>query len=182
MKAIEATTLTGSLGWAILKPNTAPETSRAPSRSTVRHDIEVVRGPGEMLPASAMQLKQETAFYGMYLTFAQRDRLFSELDFLLDPDGWDEDDKLPRNSSYLSFLKWAVESKECDWSSLGLDGDGNIVASYVGDHGTLSAAFLSEDKVQWALRVETEDGLDVSAGQTPLRVFAATSKGLISRV
>ena len=151
-------------------------------RSSVVQDVTFERSPEEELPRSAMSLKEATALYGMHLTFGVRDRIFGELNFLLDPTGWDVDDALPSKNSYLSFLKWAVETKRHDWVSLSLDGDGNIVAVFLNGKNQITAAFLPEAVVNWTSRISTEDGIDVSAGRSPLRTFAATSEGLLARL
>lgn len=134
------------------------------------------------LPARAMDLKAATGAYAMYLSIEERERLFNEIDYLLDPDGWAEDDVVPLPGPYVNFLKWLLEAKRLDWSSLGLDADGNLLCAYVGDRGTLTAAFHSSPVVHWTSNVMTEDGVELSAGQSPLRAFVATAAGLLEKV
>jgi hypothetical protein len=151
-------------------------------RSSVTKNLSVEISPERQLPAASMDLKQATALYGMYLSFADRDRLFGELDFLLDPDGWELDDALPGRSSYLNFLKWSVETRNTEWTSLSLDGDGHIVVVFQRAKNQFTAAFLTDGKVHWTSRVATEDGLDVAAGVSPLKSFAQISNGLLGRI
>lgn len=134
------------------------------------------------VPRAAMSLKEVTALYAMYLNFNERDRLFGELDFLLDPDGWDEHDALPNKVAFVNFLKWAVETKRHDWTSLGLDGDGNTSVAFKRGQNIVTALFLPHGTVQWTSRIGTEDGLDVSAGQAPLRAFAQNTSALLERL
>ncbi len=158
--------------------------SSAPSRqkSTVTQNVSFELSPEDRLPGASMALKEATALYGMYLSFEDRDRLFGELDFLLDPDGWDLDDALPGRGSYINFLKWMVETKHTDWTSLALDGDGQVVVVFMKAKNQFTAAFLLDGKVHWTSKVATQDGLDLAAGMSPLRSFAIISEGLIGRI
>ncbi|TBA80349.1 hypothetical protein [Rhizobium ruizarguesonis] len=139
-------------------------------------------GAESVLPSRAMELKTATGVYAMYLSFAERARLFAEIDYLLDPDGWVEDDAVPLPAPYVNFLKWLLEAKRLDWSSLGLDADGNLLCAYIGEKGMLTAAFHSAPVVHWTSNVTTEDGVELSAGQSPLRAFVATAAGLLEKV
>ncbi|MFK0273624.1 hypothetical protein ACIQUG_08110 [Ensifer sp. NPDC090286] len=137
---------------------------------------------GPPLPHVAMDFKVATAQYAMYLSFEDRARLFAELDYLLNPEGWEEDDDLPRKASYVNFLKWLVEARHLDWSSLGFDADGNLLCAYVGDGGTVTAAFLPSPNVHWTSDFSSDDGNEIAAGQSPLRSFVPTSLALLARI
>ncbi|WP_155256822.1 hypothetical protein [Rhizobium leguminosarum] len=135
-----------------------------------------------LLPSRAMDLKTATATYAMYLSFEERARLFAEIDYLLDPNGWADDDAIPLPAPYVNFLKWLLEAKRLDWSSLGLDADGNLLCAYVGQKGMVTAAFQPTPVVHWSSNITTEDGVELSAGQSPLRSFVTTAVGLLERI
>jgi hypothetical protein len=134
------------------------------------------------LPVRAMDLKIATGAYAMYLSFEDRARIFDEIDYLLDPDSWADEDNLPATHAYRNFLKWLLESKRLDWSSLGLDADGNLLCAFVGERGVVTAAFHAPPVVHWSSTIETEDGVELSAGQSPLRSFVTTSATLLERI
>lgn len=151
----------------------------AHQKSGIFQNITSEITPAEEVIKSAMSLKEATAVYAMYLSFDQRDRLFNELDFLLDAESWDEEDAFPLRLSYVNFLKWSIETRRFDWASLSLDGDGHLVAAFVIDHAVVTAAFLEDATVHWTSRTTTEDGIDVAAGKAQLRSFTALSEMLL---
>lgn len=152
------------------------------TKSTVSQKVSFERETEKQLQYSAMALKQAVAPYAMHLSYSQRHRLFDEIDFLLDVDGWDEDDSQPAQSSFVNFLKWAIETKADTWASLSLDGDGNTVVAFVSGENVITAAFLPDATVEWTSRLILDDGVDASAGKSPLRSFAAMSAGLLGRL
>ncbi len=151
-------------------------------KPTVSQEISFEWETAERLQHSAMELKQAVAPYAMHLSYDQRHRVFDEIDFLLDVEGWDEDDAQPARTSFVNFLKWAAETKADTWASLALDGDGNTVAAFVNEDNVITAAFLPDATVEWTSRIITDDGIDASAGISPLRSFAAASAALIGRL
>ncbi|TCA70481.1 hypothetical protein [Rhizobium leguminosarum] len=153
--------------------NTQPSAGTVPVSSV---------GAETILPSRAMELKSATGTYAMYLSFEERARLFAEIDYLLDPDAWVEEDAIPLSAPYVNFLKWLLEAKRLDWSSLGLDADGNLLCAYLGERGTVTAAFHAAPVVHWTSNVTTEDGVELSAGQSPLRAFVTTAAGLLEKV
>jgi len=139
-------------------------------------------GGDKILVATGMTLKEAATFYAMYMNFAERDKLFKQLDFLLDPEDWHDEDKVPEKASFISFLKWTVATRRFDWTSLGFDQTGSIQVAFVNGSNQFTAAFAPSDRVNWASQIKTEDGFDYSAGQTPLRTFATTSIAMLDRL
>jgi len=151
-------------------------------KSSVTQAVSIQRSVADELSHSAMDLKIAVAPYAMHLSFEQRHRIFDEIDFLLDFDGWDEDDARPEQISFVNFLKWAVETKADHWASLSLDGDGNTSVSFLNEENVLTAAFLPDGTVEWASRLVLDDGVDAAAGKSPLKSFAAVSPALLGRL
>lgn len=134
------------------------------------------------LPSTAMDFKVATAQFAMHLPSEDRNRLFSELDYLLNAEGWDEEDSVPPIAPYTNFLRWLIATRRMDWSSLGFDADGNLLGAFVGEKGTVTAAFFAAPIVHWTAGFTTEDGEEISAGQSPLRSFVTTSADLLARI
>ncbi|MBD9621849.1 hypothetical protein IB279_02705 [Ensifer sp. ENS06] len=174
----KASALMPSMDYASRFDTVYTQKSPAARKQTVSQEITFEND----VPRAAMALKEATSLLAMYLTFPQRDRLFGELDFLLDPEEWDEHDALPNRRAFVNFLKWAVATKRHDWTSLGLDGDGNTSVAFKRGGNLVTALFLPNDIVQWTSKRDTEDGPDVAAGQSPLRVFANNSPALLERL
>ncbi|NEI48626.1 hypothetical protein GR217_13055 [Rhizobium leguminosarum] len=133
------------------------------------------------LATVAMSLKIVTSRYAMYMGFAERERLFGELDYLLDPDGWYEEDKHPSLPSYTNFLKWLIEARRSDWSSLGFDAQGDTLAAYKRGENLLTAAFTPDNLVLWTSKLVEVDGTEISSGKSPLSTFVRTAKMLLDR-
>ncbi|EUB95862.1 hypothetical protein PMI07_002350 [Rhizobium sp. CF080] len=151
-------------------------------RQDISQSVAVTSPVEVQLANSAMTLKIATSKYAMYLGFIERDRLFSELDFLLDADGWFEEDSQPNLDSFVNFLKWLVETRSLNWVSLGLDAAGNALVAYKKDDNVVTAAFLPDGKVQWTCRITSEEGVETSSGSSPLFAFVGTSKHLLEKV
>ncbi|MDL2405197.1 hypothetical protein PY650_05920 [Rhizobium calliandrae] len=133
------------------------------------------------LSSVAISLKIATSRYAMYMGFEERERLFGELDFLLDPDGWYEEDKYPSLPSYINFLKWLIEARRSDWTSLGFDDGGNLLAAYKRGENLLTAAFMPDEFVHWTSKLADADGVELSTGKSPLVTFVRTAKMLLDR-
>jgi hypothetical protein len=139
-------------------------------------------GLAHRLASIAMDMKLATAQYAMYLSFEQRARLFAELDYLLNVDGWEPSDSVPNVKPYINFLKWLVETKHLGWSSLGFDADGNLLCAFFSGAGTVTASFLAEPIVLWSSAFRSEDGDEIAAGQSPLRAFVQTGNALLAKL
>lgn len=136
----------------------------------------------DTLPKISMALKIVASKYGMYLDFADRDKLFGELDYLLDPEGWCDEDDVPRVAAFENFLKWSIAAKALNWVSLGFNHQGNLLAAYKNGDSIVTAAFSSDAVVNWTSRFVDTDGVDTSSGRCPLISFVRTGSPLLERL
>ena len=74
--------------------------------------------------------KQMTSRVSMYLREGWRDKLFYQLDNLLDPEEWDPDDKPLQEQSFDTFLKAICDLQPTKRPSLGLAYSGNLIAGW----------------------------------------------------
>lgn len=123
----------------------------------------------EELFSELVKLKIAVAQYAMHLSRDTRHRIFHDLDSLLNPEDWYEEDKLPQMSSFRDFLKWTVYAKRFNWISLGISNDGHIQAAWKSDRGLLTARYTGNGRVIWTARITAEGGDDQLAGDSSLQ-------------
>jgi hypothetical protein len=119
-----------------------------------------------------VSLKVAVAHYAMHISTEHRHRIFSELDSILNVEDWHQDDQLPAVSSLVSFLKWTIFSKQPNWTSIGISDEGTILVAWRTPRVLLTANFNASDSVRWTARVESETGIEHSAGKSSLQYFA----------
>lgn len=124
-----------------------------------------------------VEIKVATSYYAMHLSNESRARLFSEFDYVLDEEAWDEEDKLPAIESYRRFLKWSIFTGDSTWSSLGIDDDGNILVAWVRGKTTLTANF--GERIRWTHKIDAAGDIQLSSGNFTLEHFARQAKALL---
>lgn len=84
----------------------------------------------ETLFDARAEAKVLTAYVSMYLREGWRDKLFHQLDNLLDPDEWDPDDKPLQKQSFDTFLKAICDLNPTVRPGLGLTYNGNLIGAW----------------------------------------------------
>lgn len=123
----------------------------------------------EELFSELVKLKIAVAQYAMHLSRDTRHKIFDDLDSLLNPDDWYEEDKLPQMTSFRDFLKWTVYAKRFNWISLGISNDGHIQAAWKSERGLLTARYTGNGRVLWTAKIIAEGGDDHLAGDSSLQ-------------
>lgn len=180
----------GTLSVKYGRPTSPPEDAWSLDPSPFRREtlVDETNRFTQNIPASTsslarifdtlVDLKVETSKVAMHLSSAARNRLFSELDYVLDAETWDEADRLPDIDSYRCFLRWLVFTGDTTWSSLGVDDNGRILVAWVQDRQTLTANF--DEVVRWTKRADTEGAVQISLGEFTLTHFARQSSAFLS--
>lgn len=96
-----------------------------------------------------LELKNLASGVSMYMEESWRTRMFKQLDILLSPEEWHEEDALPDLSSFQNFLSWYLKAKPQKSPSYGLTSNGLFIAAWINDTGRLVLEFLKSDKVRW---------------------------------
>jgi hypothetical protein len=104
----------------------------------------------------------------MHLDRDQRDKIFKQLDNLLDPDEWDNQDKLLDQSSYSTFLRMILYQPPIKRPSLGLSNTGNLLAAWIEGTNRLSIECFPHDEIRWVLSRMIDGEPESAAGRTPL--------------
>jgi hypothetical protein len=121
---------------------------------------------------SLVSLKVAVSQYAMHLSTDERQRLFAELDSVINTDDWHEEDKLPAIESFRDFLKWMIYSKYNKWISIGVSDDGLLQVAWKTERVLLTALFVGKEAVRWTAQTTSAKGEKGQlVGRAPLRTF-----------
>jgi hypothetical protein len=143
--------------------------SFSPSLSRVTHEETKPRGLAERLYDARSAAKLLTSQVSMHLDRAWRDRLFRQLDGLLELESWDEGDEVLANTSFATFLRMVLHFGPSARPALGQSYRGNVLADWTVDQDSLTIEFLPLDEVRWVVMRTFEGERESAAGQSPLR-------------
>jgi hypothetical protein len=105
----------------------------------------------EVLFDAGAKAKISASLVSMYLREGWRDRLFYQLDNLLDPSEWDPKDKPLHAKSFETFLKAICDINPAKRPGLGLSYSGNLIAAWrdsVNRDDRISMEFMPDGKVK----------------------------------
>ena len=110
----------------------------------------------ERLVAHLVRFKLLLSLYSRYLSEEWAAGIKSQLDFLFEPSEWPEDEPLPTEASFTTFLQFKITGQIDARPSLGVSPDGRMVASWITESAQLSAEF-DETGILWGA-VKVVDG------------------------
>lgn len=123
----------------------------------------------EALFQNRARLKIMTSQVAMHLSEAVRGWLFSQLDWLLSPDSWHEDDILVRADSFFTFLRLLIFYRKVKFGSLGVSNAGHLLAAWLAEDHRLTMEFLPADQVRWAVSRGQGEARERAVGQCTVR-------------
>lgn len=97
--------------------------------------------------SSATQLKMFVSQVSMHLTSQWRANLFRQIDFLYDPDEWEETSQLIDFGTFRTFVRLMLLGSDVPQPSIGVSPEGHILAAWRGLSGPLTIECLSDDRV-----------------------------------
>lgn len=100
------------------------------SQANIRNTSHNGRSLEESLFDARAIAKILTSRISMYLQEGWRDKLFYQLDNLLDPDEWEPEDKPLQEQSFDTFLKAICDLRPAKRPGLGLSYSGNLIAAW----------------------------------------------------
>jgi hypothetical protein len=126
----------------------------------------------ERLFNALVRLKVAVAEFATHLSRDQRALVFRQLEAVINPDDWHEDDELPRPQAFRDLLRWAIHSTFYDWTSIGVSDEGHILVAWVKVNTRLTANFSGDGQVKWTSRVlQTNGEPALAAGKCSLSYF-----------
>jgi hypothetical protein len=147
---------------AFAKPSTTPSNRQIATKGAAS-SLEV--GLEEKLFNSKAAFKITTNLVAMHLDKGWRDKLFSQVDALLNADDWQFDDEPIQPSSSLTFIRMLIFLR-ARRPGLGATSDGNIVASWTTGRDRLTIVCQPNDSVRWVLLISNDKQPETAAGQT----------------
>jgi hypothetical protein len=143
----------------------------APSSNSVVRNTPVRPDLRQRVFDSGVEMKVAVSQYAMHLSPETRQKLFHDLDEVINVEDWYEEDTLPRYDSFRDFLKWTIYSKRFNWVSIGVSDEGNILVAWKSQHALLTANFDGRSRVLWTAKRTSPQGDAHTAGDSPLQFF-----------
>jgi hypothetical protein len=102
----------------------------------------------------------------MHLDREWRDRLFAQLDDLLDVQDWHEDDEPLLDESFRTFLRLILYQQPKRRPGLGLSHRGHLVAAWTTGADRLTLECAPGDTIRWVLSCQIDGEHERAAGET----------------
>lgn len=119
-----------------------------------------------------VRLKVSVSQYAMHLGREVRNKIFADLDAIINVNDWYPEDEFPGSNSFRDFLKWTVYTRRFDWSSLGVADNGDLLIAWVKGDSLLTGHFDGKGRIWWAYKKETADGAEHASGDCTLQRFS----------
>lgn len=127
----------------------------------------------ERLFSSLANAKILTSQVAMHLSRVWRNRLFAQLDDLLDADDWHDEDEPLLSASFETYLRMILYVQPERQPSLGLSNNGHLLAAWVSGSDRLTMQFFPNDSIRWTVSCEMNGERERGAGDTPVRRLLA---------
>lgn len=128
----------------------------------------------------AFDLKILASQYSIHLSYDRREKLFKEIDRLLDPTSWYDDDILLTQDSLRAFLRWTIYNGWKAWSALGVSNAGNLLVAWRIASDRVTAEVLPNDVIRWTASILQEGGVENAVGECVLKRFPAAIQSHLS--
>jgi len=136
------------------------------SYSNVKDDDN--RTTEENLFDNRADLKILTSHYAVeHISAETRKQLFNQIDWLLDPEGWEEGDRFANSESFKVLVKFMLNSHPRQAPSLGLTDDGNLVASWRFGDNRLVLECLPDSHIKWFVSCVFDSAPERASGEVP---------------
>lgn len=120
----------------------------------------------ERLYAALASAKVMTSNVMMHLDREWRDRLFAQLDDLLNVEDWHEDDEPLLDESFRTFLRLILYQRPERRPGLGLSHRGHLVTAWTAGADRLTLECAANDTIRWVLSCEVNGVRERAAGET----------------
>jgi hypothetical protein len=136
------------------------------------HELERTSVP-EMLYDVLAEFKVFTSQVAMHLELTKRDALFRQLDLLLDPSEWPDEDLPPAIGSFRTMLRTVLFLAPQRMPSLGVSSSGRLIIAWTARDGRLTVDCYPNDRLRWSLTLSENGERRAAAGDSSLRYLRA---------
>jgi hypothetical protein len=137
--------------------------------SSQRQQKESVDSIEDKLRNANALCKTKTASIAMHVSKEWLFLFYRQLDNLMDPENWEDDDTPITDESFATLLRMLLYVKPKKRPGLGATSTGNIIATWTRDKERLTIECLPSDKVRWVLSVYINNERESAAGVTSLK-------------
>lgn len=120
------------------------------------------------LSEKLVSLKRVAASVGMHLDADWRKRLFAKLDSMLALDEWEEENALPSEQSFSTFLRLIIYLHPTKRPGVGLSSKGHFLASWSSGEDRIVVECFADDDIRWVLSHTLEGHRESGAGRTKI--------------
>lgn len=129
--------------------------------------------PADAAPAAlAQRLYDSGAIFkilvsqvSMHLGLTWIEKLFSQIDGLLDADEWDPRDPVPSQETARTFIRMLLILKVQKKPGLGVSNDGNLIAAWTAGADRLTVECFGHDRVRWVVSRNMSGETERAAGE-----------------
>jgi len=134
-----------------------------------RQQKKTVNSIEDKLHDANVSCKTKTASIAMHVSEEWLTLFFKQLDNLMDPENWEEEDTPITEKSFNTLLRMLLFIAPKNRPGLGATDTGNIIATWTNDKDRLTIECLPDDKVRWVLSSYITGNRESAAGVTSLR-------------
>jgi hypothetical protein len=173
----------GDLAWSFASSETRDVIQRAitlrnapPPSTYARWTTSSNASIEERLYESLAGVKVYTSQVAMHMERELRSRLFAQLDSLLDPEEWVEEDEPLRQASFGTFLKVLFLFRPDRRPGLGISANGHLIGAWTHGDNRLTIECLPGDRARWVLTQDLRGSPELAAGETTVERLGAVLK------
>jgi hypothetical protein len=121
----------------------------------------------ERLWNNSAELKVLTSWYSLHHLNAEfKNQFFSQIDWLLDSEDWDEDDLLANEKSFVTLIKFILNSNPKQAPFLTLTDSGNLVGTWINKENKFRLECFENDSTNWFVSIQENDGYERAMGES----------------
>jgi hypothetical protein len=124
---------------------------RRPNASQEGRQEVLAKSKVEALFDSRAHFKVLISQIAMHLDGKWRERLFKQIDSLLDADEWAEEDTPPSIKSYRTLIRLLLLIRPTKKPGFGASHDGHILVTWTNGSNLLTVECLPNDQIQWSI-------------------------------
>jgi hypothetical protein len=126
--------------------------------------------PEKLFDALA-SFKVLTSQVAMHIDIDVRNKLFKQLDELIDQEEWDDNDDIPEISSYRTLLRTILIMNPIKIPGLGINSSGRLLAAWLTGPDRLTIECFPQDRLRWSLSVNDSGERRTAAAESHLKYF-----------
>jgi len=117
------------------------------------------------LRSSRTAFKIAVSQVSMHLGLTWLQKLFGQIDSLLDVEEWDTRDPVPTSATARTFIRMLLVLRIDRKPGLGVSNSGNLIAAWTAGANRLTVECCANDRVRWVLSRDIDGDIERAAGE-----------------